>query len=363
MTRAKKVLILILFNFAVLIFAFLIFEGLSSTINIATIISSRPPLAERLHTEYDQTLGWINTPNIYLEDMYGPGVYLQTNSQRFRNGKDFDLNPPSNKIRLICSGDSFTLGYGVDNDHTWCQQLASLDQRLETVNMGQGGYGLDQAYLWYKRDGVKLNHDIQILAFISGDFGRMQHREFQGYGKPVLVVQDDQLITTNVPVPEPTSYRIWVNRNRPVLNDLNSIKLLRGLFFQQTPITIKPDKAPAQQLVLKLFQDLQAVNRQKNSSLVLVYLPMKRDYTGHESDAWQQFLQAESEQQGLIYIDLIDELRQQPPQSIDSLFIKPGVIAFEGSSGHYTEAGNAFIARTLYEKLRAIPEVAERLVE
>ena len=29
--------------------------------------------------------------------------------------------------------------------------------------MGQGGYGIDQAYLWYKRDGTKLDHDVQIL--------------------------------------------------------------------------------------------------------------------------------------------------------------------------------------------------------
>ena len=50
---------------------------------------------------------------------------------------------PPGKTRIICSGDSFTLGFGVDNEHTWPQQLAARNANLETVNMGQGGYGAD----------------------------------------------------------------------------------------------------------------------------------------------------------------------------------------------------------------------------
>ena len=77
--------------------------------------------------------------------MYGPNVYLRTNSQAFRNNADFSATAPEPKARIICSGEFFTFGYGVDIDSTWCQLLASRNNRLEMVNMGQGGYGVDQA--------------------------------------------------------------------------------------------------------------------------------------------------------------------------------------------------------------------------
>ena len=63
----------------------------------------------------------------------------------------------------------------------------SLDPRLETLNMGQGGYGVDQAYLWYKRDAAKFEHQVHLLAFITDDFVRMQSDRFRGYGKPVIM--------------------------------------------------------------------------------------------------------------------------------------------------------------------------------
>jgi hypothetical protein len=59
--------------------------------------------------------------------------------------------------------------------------------------MGQGGYGVDQAYLWYKRDGTKIEHNIQLFAFIESDFDRMRSAAFLGYSKPRLTVTGGQL--------------------------------------------------------------------------------------------------------------------------------------------------------------------------
>ena len=158
-------------------------------------------MAERIHTRYDDLLGWVNMENVVLRDLYGKGVYLRTNSQGFRANKDYDVSPPPDKLRIVCSGDSFTLGYGVDNDHTWCQLRANRDDSFQTVNMGQGGYGIDQIYLWYERDGSRLEHDIHLFTFITADFWRMRHRSFHGYGKPFLTLRDGELAVENVPVP------------------------------------------------------------------------------------------------------------------------------------------------------------------
>jgi hypothetical protein len=94
---------------------------------------------------------------------------------------------------------------------------------------------------------------------------------------------------------------------------------------------------------------------------VLVYLPTKYDYIGNASEIWRQFLHTETVRQNLLFIDLIDEFRKLPPQTIENLFIAPGDIDFQYAAGHYTEEGNEFIARTLYDKLSAIPEISDKL--
>jgi hypothetical protein len=111
--------------------------------------------------------------DLFIPDMYRPGVSLRTNSRSFRGGREFTEAVPSGKFRVICSGDSVTLGFGVGDDHPWCKLLESLDQRLETVNMRQAGYGVDQAYLWYKRDGGAFRHHVHLFAPIVDDFRRM----------------------------------------------------------------------------------------------------------------------------------------------------------------------------------------------
>ena len=117
-----KVIRIGLINFLVLILLLILLEGGASLYfayqSARQEFSKEPVLAERLHTEYDPLLGWINKPNVSIDDMYGPNVFLKTNSQRFRNQNDFSINVPKGRIRVICSGDSFTLGYGVGNDHT-----------------------------------------------------------------------------------------------------------------------------------------------------------------------------------------------------------------------------------------------------
>jgi len=64
--------------------------------------------------------------------------------------------------------------------------LAELDPQLETINMGLVGYGVDQAYRWYRRDAADV--DVHISAFIMHDFMRMQYDKFIGVARPVVVL-------------------------------------------------------------------------------------------------------------------------------------------------------------------------------
>jgi len=349
----RKASILILVTLALVIILFLIVEGLSSTINIVNTAFFSDLIAERQHTRYDEEIGWINLPNLSLNDMYGGKSFI-TNSMAFRNDKEFTFSVPSNKIRVICSGDSFTMGYGVDNDNTWCKLLESIDSRIESVNLGQGGYGVDQAYLWYKRNSFKLEHNIHIFAFMDADFKRMESDAFQGYGKSFFVLQDGVLININKPVPKRSYNMPRLPRIGQALRQSQSITFLKRILSADAPSIVLDNNNkhtnPTREIVVNIFTSLKEISKANNSEVVFVFLPRQSDYMGRAtSETWRKFLHSVAIQHEFVVIDLIDEFRTYPPQEVRSLF-----------AGHYSEKGNLYIANTIYEKLLSIQKIAYR---
>lgn len=78
-----------------------------------------------------------------------------------------------NKIRIICLGDSFTMGYGVDKSDTWPSQLEnklnSGNEKYEVMNLGISGIGSAEE-LTILKSMIEYNPDIVILQFHSNDF-------------------------------------------------------------------------------------------------------------------------------------------------------------------------------------------------
>lgn len=352
-----------LYNIAAVLVLLLLAEGAASVYYAFRAAFATPAVAESLYTQYDPDLGWVNLPSIYLPNMYGPGKFLRTNSQRFRNDHDFTKSVPPGKTRIICSGDSFTLGFGVDNQHTWPQQLAAQSANLETVNMGQGGYGADQVYLWYKRDGAVLDHDIQIFAIISPDVYRMQHSSFNGYGKPVLTVDNDHVVATNVPVPR--TMEVWsprLVRAENALSNLSITRALKSVFKAAAPLTDSKERNEETAWVLSTMLDnLSAMNRAKGSVLVLAYLPTREELSGESGASWRAYLALYARQHHLSYLDLFGDFRALPPAQLDSLFITRAAVDFPGAAGHYTEAGNEFVAGLIYKRLIENPQTAAKM--
>ncbi len=352
--RKRRATSIVLINLAVLIALIAIVEGASSLMFVGARLLQNRTTAERAHTEYDAELGWINLPRHHVADMYGPGVSLTTNSQRYRNRRDFGETVPPGKVRIICSGDSFTLGYGVADDQTWCHLLTAMDQRLETVNLGQGGYGVDQAYLWYQRNKSELEHDVHAFAFIGRDFQRMQSDKFVGYGKPYLTLLDGDLSQVNYPVPKFSYYVPWLITDLRTLARLKSVELVskihEKLVGTEDPLTTAAHEQ-AEIVASEIFAKLQRTNREKQSVFVLVYLPTLEDYMGEKlSEFWRTYVKAQADQNGYHLIDIVPELRRVPPDQVNELF-----------RGHYSADGNKFVAEALYRKLSEIPEIRRRL--
>jgi hypothetical protein len=339
-------------------------EGASSLLLLAKALWADAPgaVAERRHTQYDPDLGWVHTPGLRLPDFYGPGRTLTINAQGFRGEQDVARRVPPGKLRIICSGDSFTLGYGVGDGETWCAQLAARDPRFESVNMGQGGYGIGQAYLWYARDGSALEHHLHVFAFITADFARMLSERFQGYGKPVLRVRQGELVTENVPVPRIRYAMPWLLSRRKVLDELRSLQLLRSLKPKQPGAASGPNGSHEElpQVASRIFAALQRLNAQKGSELVLVYLPMRAEHGGALDERLPRFVRKAARMRGIAYVDLIEELGRLPAQEARSLYIRPEDSGFPGAEDHLNPRGNAWVAARLHARIAQLPSLQEK---
>lgn len=354
-------------GFCVLFFLFL--EGFCSSLFVAhqMLASEEHRTLSGPSVKYDEELGWVNVPDFYEKNYFAPGTYLQINSQGFRANEEFMQRVPPGKLRIICSGDSQTFGDGVENDHTWCQDLESLDSRLQTVNMAVTGYGVDQMYLRYKREGTMLDHDVHVLAFVTDDFRRMALTNLVGYGKPLLKLQDGELASTNVPVPRESRLKHWLALKPHPLREFRCVTVIAPLFERLIPSPQRADSsgptAEQGRILDKMLEDLQTIEKQKHTLLMLAYLPRESDYDPNgPSSGWRTFIRSESVRRGFVFADLVEKFQKLPVTTKDGLFIWPGSVQyFAETPGHYDDQGHEYVATELYAQLISIPQVADKL--
>lgn len=338
------------------IFVFIIVEGLSSTtIQVYELFRVAKPSAL---SRYDKSLGWITRPSMFIPNVYGPGKYVRTNARGFRNDDETAVQIPKGKLRVICSGDSFTYGEGVANNRTWCHLLSELNDRFEVVNLGEPGYGVDQMYLRYLRDGISLEQSIHIFAFISHDLTRMSRSDVHRHGKPVLILNKGVLIGENIPVPY---FRWWTSRMANSVN-FQSVDLVRRVLRRLLPPNgAKAAKADLAEslgpVAAKVFQTIQQLSADKNIVPVFVLLPTKFDIA--KDSEWSQWVATTMNTLATSFIDLTPALRGLPAQRVATFFIPdemPG-------AGHYTEAGHQWVAEELSNYLAGVARIQTLLAE
>ncbi|MEO5814755.1 MAG: hypothetical protein ABIT20_05700 [Gemmatimonadaceae bacterium] len=313
-------------------------------------------LVEEHFTERDTLLGWINIPNASKPNLFGTGRSLTINRQRVRHAGDLAAVAPAGKRRVICSGDSFTLGYGVDDSKTWCALLATNEPSLETVNMGQAGYGIDQAYLWYVRDGLSMQPQVHLFSIINDDFRRMGVSRFGGFPKPRLAVNGaGKLTTVGVPVPGPGLGPFMVR----LLSTVRTLRVFE-LYQAYSPGgssgagTGAPSQAATWDVARAVLHDMAVRDSAVGAKFVVVYLPTIDDFKWKASDKWRESIREAAAKENYEFVDLVEDLRKVAADSVDGLFIPRGQLAFRGAAGHYTDRGNVWVEKLLRERVAAL---------
>jgi len=332
-------------------------EGLASALLFALDMRGAQPALRLRYRCPDPLIGSRSLPGLSIQDFFGPGKHLTTDSRGLRSKKAIPARSPRNRLRILCSGDSMTFGYGVGDKDTWPRSLEGRDPRIETVNMGQTGYGLDQMYLLYLREGVRLEHGVHILGLTPFDMSRIRLRTAVGaVRKPVLVLRDGRLAVTNYPVRQSWLPRVLRRFMYPIykLRITALAAKLRSLPGDAQVLSSVEDRADA------IFDGLERISRKNGVTLVVVYLPvgteeMIRRYAGQ--DVWREYLTRALSRRDIAFFDLSRDLLDLPAGRLSGSFYgKDSIYA-----GHYTEEGSRYVAGLVYKRLASIPEISGSL--
>ena len=363
-------MIAILFELALrCVLVFLVLEGASGVFLVGRKVYkfTEKQSQESGRFDFDAQLGWVSKPGVEVLDAFGEGKHIRINGQGFRADADFSEKVPAGKTRILFSGDSFTWADGVGNGYGWTDLIGRRDPSLEIMNIAQNGYGAGQAFLRYRREGARFEHDIHVFAFIGMDFDRMRDGEFFGMAKPLLAHGEDGLIIENEPLPEPSRTRTWLATAPKYLLEFRIFEVLMELYIQQLATGPLGDRTLYQDdelktLIFAMFDELAATARENNTRLVVIYLPTSLDYQPAEGlEAWRTEMQAAMDARKIHYLDLIEPFRDTPPHEADLLFIQQNPEGSLFEAGHYSEEGHEHFAAMIYDKLCRLPNVARDL--
>ena len=179
---------------------------------------------------YDPDLGWSPRPLSKSEN----GLFMY-NSEGIRCPSCDTVIPRTPRpgvLRIAIFGDSFTHGDEVTYEQTWGyaleNTLKSAGVDAEVINFGFCGYGMDQAYLRWKKTGRLFSPDIVIFGFQPENLQRnvniirLMYRPTDEifFSKPRFIISGGALKLLNVPCIDP-------QRLVGILQNLNSWDLLK----------------------------------------------------------------------------------------------------------------------------------------
>jgi lysophospholipase L1-like esterase len=116
-------------------------------------------------------------PGMRITDRLYPQLpyRITATSQGTRGLAGFTSKKPEGTLRVLCVGDSFTFGYGVDDEDAYPELLRQEMNRrfpgrpIEVINAGMPMFGILDEMDYFLQKGAALNPDVVVLQFFPND--------------------------------------------------------------------------------------------------------------------------------------------------------------------------------------------------
>lgn len=246
----------------------------------------------------------------------------------------FATEKPDGTFRVLCLGDSRTLGEGLAQDQTYPSQLQRhLGEDTEVLNLGADGWSAYQGRTLLEREAVRFQPDVVIACFGINDTDRAW-----GQFDPERATQMNTLYT-----------RVQRQLYRSMLFYAGTRVYLtaRAALFGRTPVTSGYGEG-APRLTPEMYaaeiRRIEALCRRNDASLIILILPVNpyypwdrgEDDSVHPFDAYNSGVKTGP----WTTVDLTESelVRSAPDAFLDDMHPSPG--------------GAAIVAHHLYNAIR-----------
>jgi len=316
---------------------------------------------------WDSDLGWTNRPGSCTRDK----KYC-ANSAGLRADREYTKQIPPGTLRVSLFGDSFIHGHDVELSGSLAPQLenalAARGVKAEALNFGVGGFGIDQAYLRYSRDGARYDTDViveglqfeniarhlmvfRLIAYPQSKIPFSKPRFY--FAGPSLLVADKPTVAPER-VPDVLAHFdrsplrrlevFYTDKYRPYWWRRSKLLAVIAEFTRKHDDTVDVMKADGEgvRLTRAIVDRFASDVRVTGKPFLLVYLPLKENLAAQlrgDRDPWQP---------------LVDMFRKDftvvdPTARLLAVARVKGVDAV--APGHYSADGNHAVAEALAEAI------------
>ena len=123
---------------------------------------------------YDPDTGWSKEPGKSITRRVGTErIHFDINEHGLRDDPGVGPGKEPNTFRVLMLGDSFVLGYTVNREDLFVDQLEgwwkSEDRRADVVNAGTEGWSTDQEVTWFLKNSKAFQPDLVLLFPYEND--------------------------------------------------------------------------------------------------------------------------------------------------------------------------------------------------
>jgi len=325
---------------------------------------------EDTYIQFDRELGWIIPRATTKRD---DGMVFRTNRARMRADREFPTEPPEGRLRIAAFGDSFTHCNEVSQKDCWATRLEEAWPNTEVLNFGVPGYGPDQAWLRYQRDGRQYRPCIVFIGFFVEDIDRVVNR-FRPFtdpddsvmlSKPRFMLEGDGLRLLPNPTTDPRQMADPVHVERTLGPDdawyfpgtfvpgpfdgFSLVRLAKTAGYQRTrtalsrtPLTypLYDQQGEAYQITGRILIQFAEQVKADGAAPVVIVFPSKRDLLARQvQPSAHQPLVDWLQQAGVPTLDFTDEfVLESSKQGMETLF---------AAGSHFSPLGNSIVAARL----------------
>ncbi|HUR29472.1 MAG TPA: DUF5989 family protein [Planctomycetota bacterium] len=214
---------------------------------------------------FDPLTGWSKKPGAVGKRKTPEfNVKYEVNELGLRDSDTTSYAKPAGTFRVLCLGDSFTLGYTVEAHDLFLEQLgrawSAEGRKVDVVNAGTEGWATDQEVEWFLNEGVKFEPDLVLIFPYENDLFWNGQTQYARFPKPRFGV-DGKLDSGKLVDPGPLPWR-----ERTALGLLLKKSAIPGgtmeIPFEDTKFSLssgKPDDKPVARLPGKLPREWAAL--------------------------------------------------------------------------------------------------------